>query len=126
MGQYGDVAVRATTLLLEGKAQRPERAWSRAASELITSTSSKDKACPRNTFLGLCSLGLVRGVPGGSYTDAPDNPRYAGNAVRALRSRPALAENRAQLWRVSTEGEDLRHNGQMDVVVALWSKGLIT
>lgn len=38
---------------------------------------------------------------------------------------PALADDKKALWAAVMDGEVKQQNSQMDVVVALWGKGLI-
>lgn len=125
MAQYGEVAKLAVELVNSAGYADPAEAWRAAAQRLIRSPSSRDKACPRTTFLGLCGSGAVKGIPRGSYTSAPDNPVYAAQALSALQSTPELAANRARLWAAATGGKDVRQNGQMDVVTTLWLEGLL-
>ncbi len=54
------------------------------------------------------------------------NKQHALNAVRALRRTPSLLHARGALWVAALGGEGAKqHNGQMDVVVALWTSDLI-
>lgn len=125
MGQYGEVAKAAARLLSDRTFTQPDEAWREAAGQLLRTPSSRAKTCPRTTFLGLCGSGAIKGVRPGTYTQAPDNPRYADRAVEALRANPGLAEEPSQLWRIATEGKEVKPNGQMDVVTALWSDDLL-
>jgi hypothetical protein len=118
MSKYGDVARKAAIKARAGV--NPIDAWKQSAMEVFpTKKASRNKGCPRCAFLGLAEDGLLKGVPSGSYTDSYDNKRYAVEAVRILRQRPELAENIAELWGRVSEGNK-KHNGQLDVVVALW------
>lgn len=126
MGKYGQAAIRATSFIKQRAATAPEDAWSRAVAETFpNSISSQQKGCPRGAYLGLCEEGLVSGVPAGRYTRSQDNKRYAIQAVRLLWREPALAQDRKMLWRRIMNGVTKRANSQMDIVVALWEKGLI-
>lgn len=123
MGQYGRAACIAADLL-EGKAEEtPRTAWELAMRRVTTSPSSREKPCPRSTFLGLCEEGLVRGVRPGSYTSSSDNKSYALRAIRALVDDPTLASQRGVLWDLATGGKLKGRNGQLDVVLALWREG---
>ena len=88
-------------------------------------TPSQRKSCPRGTFLGLCQEGLVKGIEPGAYTRSHKNKRYAVDAVAVLRQHSELARDPQALWREVLAGEAKVHNEQMNVVVALWSSGLI-
>jgi hypothetical protein len=121
MGKYGDAAVLATQMMLDGRAASPLDAW-RMAVQLVfpRSLSSQEKGCPKCAYLGLCEDGLVNGVESGSYTGSVDNKRYAVEAVALLRWDPELADAPELLWACVTDDSGKTHNGQMDVVIALW------
>jgi hypothetical protein len=51
--------------------------------------------------------------------------RYAVDAVLLLSGRTALADDPRQLWQLVIGGAPKVENAQMDVVVALWKRGLI-
>jgi hypothetical protein len=87
-------------------------------------TTSKKKGCPKNAFLGLCEEGLIKDVPRGSYTHSKKNKKYALDAVAILKRCPALATKPVDLWDKVTSGK-VNPNQQMDVVISLWSSGLI-
>jgi hypothetical protein len=126
MNKYGEVAVRAVHLFKDEKAESPRAAWSMAAADIFgEGTSSQEKACPQNAFLGLCEEGLVKGFPSGTYTRSRKNKKYALEAVKILKRHPDWSTDRKRLWRAVMRGEQKKHNSQMDVVVALWNAGLI-
>lgn len=126
MANYGDAAVRAAKLA-SGEGLAPEDAWRRSAEAAFpNSLASQVKGCPKGAFLGLCEAGLVKGIPRGDYTRSQMNKQYAVNAVAALRRTPALAHDRTALWQTALGSAGVKnHNGQMDVVIALWISGLI-
>lgn len=126
MANYGDAAVRAAKLA-QDQHLGPEDAWRWAAAAMFpNSLASQVKGCPKGAFLGLCEAGLVKGIPRGDYTRSQMNKRYAVNAVVALRHTPSLVHDRSALWLAALGSEGVKqHNGQMDVVVALWSSGFI-
>ena len=123
MAIYGDAAVAATRLY--PKAPPPDL-WDLVMSRLTESPSSQAKHCPRLAYLGLCEAGLVQGIPKGKYLKNPSlNAQYAVRAVTLLRSQPGLAVGQDKLWRLSCGCPGKRHNGQMDVVLGLWNRGLV-
>jgi hypothetical protein len=126
VANYGDAAIRAAKLTQDQRLA-PEDAWRRAtAATFPNSLASQVKGCPKGAFLGLCEEGLVKGIPRGDYTRSQMNKQYAVNAVRALRHTPSLAHDRSALWMAALGSEGVKqHNGQMDVVVGLWTSGLI-
>jgi hypothetical protein len=126
MGKYGDAAEIAAALLAQQKTLEPRAAWTQAVEQVFpASASSRAKGCPRDSFLGLCELGAVKGVAPGPYTRSVKNKTYVTRALGALRRDPGLAEDLNHLWRVATAGADTRANRQMDVVATLWRKGLL-
>lgn len=123
--QYGRTAIRATSHLQSGAESCPQAAWAQAAEKVILSLESRNKVCPRSTFLGLCSAGLVRKVPAGDYIGMSENPRYAIKVVQILTKYPELARSPGKLWNKVVGPDGPVHNSQMNVVIALWDEGLI-
>ncbi|RZN63290.1 hypothetical protein [Methanonatronarchaeum sp. AMET6-2] len=120
--QYGDVAVRAVEIVGSGAIESPGRAWDKAAGEIISSSSSRSKCCPKIAFLGLCEEGFVEGIESGDYTSSVKNKGYAVDALKLLEDKDWLSKN--ELWdNVAPSGKS--YNSQIDVVVGLWSEGLI-
>jgi hypothetical protein len=129
MCRFGEVAVKATCLLISEKVSDPPEAWHSAAQALGCSQSMAVKSCPRSAYLGLCEEGLVKGVPlaRGRWTKSVHNKRYAVSAVHCLRKDPSwLCKPPTCLWRVVSQSTTKRYNEQIDVVFALWKAGLIT
>jgi hypothetical protein len=83
-----------------------------------------DSADPAHRALGMDSRSVrLRRM---SVLPVGTRRRGSGNyVVRALQRSPALARERAALWAVAVGPEAKKHNGQMDVVVALWDGGLL-
>jgi len=73
----------------------------------------------------LCEAGYIQGVSIGNYTKSVDNKKYAIIAVDILgREQPNNHYTNTTLWNQVLEELGLRqkkHNGQMDVVLALWN-----
>lgn len=122
--KYGSVAKQAAEI-----GENPVDSWEQAASTYFSSESSRQKACPRNAFLGLCEAGLVKGIKVGVYLKNKNenlNKKYAIAAVEKLKENPNVSKN--ELWDEVREklalGEKA-HNSQMDVVLALWQNNLI-
>jgi hypothetical protein len=124
INKFGKTAIKAVELYALGE-KNPVTAWEKACDEIFEEgNTSRDKPCPRNAFLGLCEEGLVRGISPGDYTVKNENKNkaYAIKAVAKLHEIPILADSTARLWEAVTQ---ISHNGQMDVVIALWNEGLI-
>ena len=131
MNKYGQAARKAVSLLQSGQATAPSDAWKQATSTIFgNGTSSQEKSCPRDAFLGLCEDGLVKGVGPGSYTDSVKNKDYAVTAARFLKANPSLNNlGNLGLWmrvlKHLNKSTTKAHNQQMDVVRTLFSNGLI-
>jgi hypothetical protein len=126
MGQYGEAAIIATEYLVQGKLTSPRDAWNLAVSKVSESNESRRKGCPRDAYLGLCDAGLVSGISAGKYGPKNNvNGRYAVNACQLLRSEPSLVTDKTTLWDRIDEPRARNQNGQLDVVVTLWNKGLL-
>jgi hypothetical protein len=87
--------------------------------------SMRKKSCPKSVFLGFCDEGLVPGVNPGRYTRSIKNKAYGLEGLGILRANPALKDYPKKLWELVMKGEKKRRNQQMDVVCALWIKGVI-
>ncbi|KAA5826251.1 hypothetical protein FPF71_05400 [Algibacter amylolyticus] len=118
MNKYGTAAINAVK-----ESQNPIESWEIAVKD-FDSESAKVKGCPKNTFLGLCEDGYVKGVPKGNYTKSIKNKEYAINAIKIIKNNPNKSFSPKELWGELNLG-DKRHNSQMDVVLALWENGLI-
>jgi hypothetical protein len=126
MSKYGKVAVGAVGLLKAGKTADPVDAWEEAAAEAFPDRpASRKKGCPRGAFLGLCGAGLVSGIAPGSYTASKRSATYAVKAASLVMQNPRLAAEPEALWRLVLDGVWIKHNEQMDVVLALWHNGLL-
>lgn len=125
MGKYGLVAESAA-LSLATSGGDPKAAWAVAVARVFpNSQTSREKGCPRASFLALCGMGFVKDVPHGSYTRSIKNMAYAARAVAEIRNNPSTADDEQALWRTVTEGNDIAPNHQMDVVTSLWRAGLV-
>ena len=133
MGQYGEVAVEAVRLIIEKKIP-PLRAWNSASVNIVASAMSIKKGCPRKAFLGLCGAGLLNIAFESDFNvDAAigsHNGQYAITAVKKLKDHAELAESKQHLWvqvlQCLNAEIDKKHNGQMDVVISLWTKDFIS
>lgn len=125
---FGKVALKAVENITD-KRMHPSDGWQNAAEIVfpINCTCIK-KGCPKNAFLGLCNEGLVKGVEKGNYTKSELNRNYAIKAVEILKQAQKKYKPK-ELWvevlRSLNSDISKVHNSQMDVVLALWGKGLI-
>lgn len=123
MGIYGESAILAIRLFADKKSTDPCDAWTKATNLVTPHKSTRDKGCPKSTFLALCEKGWVQGVPKGSYTKSTKNKEYAIAAIELLRNKPSINSS-TELWKQIVKGTKV-HNGQMDVVLTLWKNDLI-
>lgn len=122
--RYGEAALIAARMEIHGKAITPADRWNEATQKLYpTSPSAQRKGAPRGAFLGLCEAGLVKGIPPGQYTTSNKDKAYAVRAVGLLNA--GTHKTVTTLWAEVTDGDDILHNSQMDVVLALWKNDLI-
>ena len=120
--KYGQIAVKAVEYYK--KLNCPIEAWEKAAKQLFDTQSSQEKNCPKSTFLGLCEEGLINGIPIGDYTSSKKNKDYATKAIYFLKNSSKTFVTPMALWNDGLK-KDIRHNSQMDVVIALWENQLI-
>jgi len=126
MNDYGKAAIEAVKLYTNKESTSPWDARSEATARIFgPGTSSQKKGCPRDTFLGLCQTGQIKGIPSGSYTRSKKNKQYSLDAVAILKRNPALATNPIALWKQVLQGDSKVHNHQMNLVISLWSKELL-
>jgi hypothetical protein len=123
MNKFAKAAIKAVRLYREKTKARPYEAWQEAINGLSESASVREKSCPRNTFLGLCSDGFITGIQAGEYTTSVERT-YARKAVEILRKNPSLADYPCKLWiEIGNDGKSC--DSQMEIVIALWNEGAI-
>jgi hypothetical protein len=125
---YSKVTLKAVENITDKK-MIPPTAWDAAAESMFpTNSTSIKKSCPKNAFLDLCEEGLVKGVNKEKCTRSDLNKAYAIKAAEILREKNQQFKPK-ELWKAVLDRLDFgvtkRHNSQMDVVLALWEKGLI-
>ena len=122
--RYGEAALMAVRMETYGKALSPAERWEDAVKKLYPTTpAGQKKGAPRAAFVGLCDAGLVKGIPAGNYSSGNRNKDYAIKAVSLLAA--GTHKTITQLWAAVTDGDEVQHGSQMDVVLALWKNGLI-
>jgi len=122
--KYGEAALIAARMDTYGKSITPAARWEQATAKLYpTNPSAQRKGGPRFAFLSLCEAGLVKGIPAGQYAPSNKGKSYALRAVALLNA--GTHKSVSTLWAEVTDGEEIAHNSQMDVVLALWKNDLI-
>ncbi len=125
MRLYGKVALLAVQYCIESSAV-PLNAWIQAATKTTNAPESRKKSCPKNAFLGLVNAGKVMGVSRNFDSPIDANGGYALAGLDELRRDSSLAANPDALWDRVKPVTVRNHNGQMDVVCALWAAGHIS
>jgi hypothetical protein len=120
--RYGEAALMAVRMETYGKMLTPLQRWEDAVAKLYPTTPiGQKKSAPRAAFLGLCEAGLVKGIHGDAFSSQNKNKAYAVEATALLAA--GTHKTVSQLWAEVTQGEDIPHASQMDVVLALWKNG---
>jgi hypothetical protein len=134
---YGDLAVTVVNAYLASSHRGStckdglREIWSEEGER---SKLSKAEDCPKSTFLGICSSGLVWGIPQIGYSRSVGNRLYGETAIKLLKAFPYLVSQSPEaLWSMvrsilkASPAPDIAqtHNYQMDVVLGLWRKGYI-
>lgn len=124
--KYGLAAIDAVMLIQSERIIDPRIAWESALSKYFNPKApALKKGCPRNTFLGLCQEGIIVGVKAGEYTRSKKNKEYALNAIEEIKHDPSIISDIDFLWKKASKNQDIVHNSQMDVVIALYKNGFI-
>jgi len=126
---YATAAINAAILVRE-KGLPPGDAWNKAMlKEFPHSKSNQEKGCPKNTFLGLCEISCIKGVPAGNYTLSESNKLYGMVALVILAANRNKSYTPNELWKEVLIQLKLdtnkKPNSQMNVVLALWERELI-
>lgn len=117
--QYFRVARQAYWYVIN-ESTPPIDGWQKAAREIITSNSTKDKACPRATFIGLCESGDLKSVAGIKQSKS-HNYQYAKFAIQAWKKDNTISK--MSMWNMIRQhfpDGAINHQGQLDVVIGLW------
>lgn len=128
MGKYGCVAVNAANLAAQGNAISPRVAWETAVlDEFPNSKSSRDKSCPKGTFLTLCEIGAIKDVKAGiNGKRSPERRNLTKCLYDALMKDRSLRDRKSELWSEACQGKKMTQNNEIDVLIALYeNKSLV-
>lgn len=120
----GAAAVRAVEYVAQGTEKKIEKAWERARAELLC--EDVRKRClriARETLLCLCREGKISGV---RRIKHEVTKKYQDDAIRLLRlleKNPGIADTPEGFNSIFQSGQ--ADKTQLQVVLALWNKGLI-
>ena len=88
---------------------------------------SKEKCCPKNSFLTLCSDGWIKDAPKGLYTSSNKNKKYAITALDLIKEDETCCHSKSKLWlkvmKKCRQDQDKQYNQQMDVIIVLYQEG---
>ncbi len=120
MDKYAQISLSAMDKIQSLK-MGPVRAWQDSALEVYPSNKdARDKSCPKCAFLGLCEDGYVKGVSKGNYTTSRKNKGYAIAGLDIIKAAPDITPGK--LWLTVIKKKTPKHNGQMEVVKALFDR----
>mgnify|MGYP001588238865 CR=1 FL=1 len=132
MNQFGVAAVNAAILLQQNATPYAECAWNRAIGGTNFKSSTREKVCPREAFIGLAQSGCILGVAPIPSSTMGLNALYAIVGAGLLRNgnapRPSRKGEARRLWSQVLKVLGIKkksYNSQMNVVLALWDANLI-
>ncbi|MGL5149099.1 MAG: DUF6979 family protein [Clostridium sp.] len=128
MNRYTKVAIQVVEELQNMKKEEQKKIdlgnlWKEKYKENEFKESSIKKVCSRLAFIGLCENNLIKGIEIKNSDKESLNKNCAVKAVKILKN-----DNRhytsKELWE-EIGNKDKKHNSQMNIVLALWEKGMI-
>jgi hypothetical protein len=125
MNKYGMAAIKAIQKINKHNDISPVEAWEQATYDIFGEGSAQKKGCPKATFLGICETGLVKGVEQGEYTNSKKNKAYAVKTLKYLQENRNVNINKKDIWNYVTGNNNISHNSQIDVVLALFQENLL-
>ena len=123
MSIFGQAAVSAVDRCRADTALCPIDAWVAAVRAETDKPSPPNKNCPKKAFLGLIQAGAVVGIAAARHPRTTENGRRAVRALEILRAGES-PRTIVGLWR-KVAPSDTHHDGQMNVVLALWDAGYL-
>jgi len=131
MTNYEAITLKAVKILSEKQTSSFEEVWKKSGKELDLEESIWKKGCPKNAFIGVCEMGLIKGIQGIPNVELSKNGKYAVTALRLIIKNPQLYTNMSgpDLWREVLKECHLEtsknYNQQMAVVLTLWNNNKI-
>lgn len=128
MNKYAKVAIEVAEELKNMKKEEQKKIdlgdlWKEKCKENEFKQASIKKGCPRLTFIGLCENNLIKGIEIKNSDKESLNKNYAVEAVKVLKNNKKNYTPK-ELWK-EIGNKDKKHNSQMDIILALWEKGMI-
>lgn len=128
MNKYAKVAIEVAEELQSMKKEEQKKIdlgdlWKEKCKENEFKEASIKKGCPRLAFIGLCENNLIKGIEIKNSDKESLNKNYAVEAVKVLKNDKKNYTFK-ELWE-EIGNKDKKHNSQMNIVLALWEKGMI-
>lgn len=120
MNKYAEAALMVVTDCAGKNSPDIRAAWGNA----INALGACDEGCPKVAFIGLCSEGMVKGIPTNSYglKQGAKNKRYAVDAAKLLLSGHDM--DIPSIWEKVTD-KKIVHHGQINIVISLYQAELL-
>lgn len=128
MNKYAKVAIEVAEELQSMKKEEQKKInlgdlWKEKCKENEFKEASIKKGCPRLAFIGLCENNLIKDIEIKNSNKESLNKNYAVEAVKVLKNNKRDYTSK-ELWE-EIGNKDKKHNSQMNIVLALWEKGMI-
>lgn len=128
MNKYAKVAIEVAEELQSMKKEEQKKIdlgdlWKEKCKENEFKEASIKKGCPRLAFIGLCENNLIKDIEVKNSNKESLNKNYVVEAVKVLKNDKRNYTSK-KLWE-EIGNKDKKHNSQMDIVLALWEKGMI-
>lgn len=97
--------------------------WKETCRELELTESTTNKGCPKNAFIGVLRLLPLNINWKDKEIKKESNICYSQKAIEILKNNKNKEYSNKELWKEVLKElniESKKHNGQMDVVLALW------
>ncbi|MGL4874466.1 MAG: DUF6979 family protein [Cetobacterium sp.] len=129
MNKYAKIAIEVAEELqgMEKEKQKEinlGNLWKEKCKENEFKEASIKKGCPRLAFVGLCENNLIKDIEVKNSDKESLNKNYAVEAVKVLKNNNNRHYTSKELWE-EIGNKDKKHNSQMNIVLALWEKGMI-
>lgn len=128
MNKYAKIAIEVAEELKNMKKEEQKKIdlgdlWKEKCKENEFKEASIKKGCPRLAFIGLCENNLIKDIEVKNSNKDSLNKNYAVEAVKVLKNDKRNYTSK-ELWE-EIGNKDKKHNSQMNIVLALWEKGMI-
>lgn len=128
MNKYAKIAIEVAEELQSMKKEEQKKIdlgdlWKEKCKENEFKEASIKKVCPRLAFIGLCENNLIKGIEIKNSNKESLNKNYVIEAVKVLKNDERNYTSK-ELWE-EIGNKDKKHNSQMNIVLALWEKGMV-